>query len=129
MRFNAAKKRLKGFSLFELLTVVAIIGILASISVSTLSNLNGAYSFAANRRNAQEIVSEYVKAHTVGLDFTKASVAETVTAVVTGGYVSSGDFQGQFFGLPGLTQSDALKAQDFLKFSAEGLLTMKLYSE
>ena len=59
----------KGFSLVEMLVVIAVIGIIAAIAVPQIGRINESAKDATNRRNAQSIASIYASAQAAGHDF------------------------------------------------------------
>jgi len=108
-----------GFSLVEMLVVIAVIGIIAAIAVPNIGRINDSAKDARKRRNAQSVASIFSSAQAAGYDFSKAGGVTTGTvlasealiigAVITGASVTDpGPFQGTFFGVPGLSPTQAV---------------------
>lgn len=104
-----------GFSLFELMVVVSVIGVLLALAIPMI-NQNDAIYAARDRRNAQELASISVMAQTAGLNFIEGEdVLETVRAIVRGGMPSRGAMKGRIFVVPGLSEEDIRGAARFLE--------------
>lgn len=117
MKINPVKSVKAGFSLVEMLVVIAVIGIIAAIAVPNIGRINDSAKDATYRRNAQSLASVFTSAQAAGYDFSKtsgtganlASEALVITAMITGATINdaSSPFNGAFFGVPGLKLGSA----------------------
>ena len=105
----------KGFSLIEMLVVIAVIGIMAAIALAALGPRFEGFSEARDRRNAQSLAAISLAAQSAGLDFVvPADVEATVRAVVVGGSPAEGAMQSSWFGVPGMEDEAILDSLNFL---------------
>lgn len=140
MKVTKQNVKKAGFSLVEMLVVIAVIGIIAAIAVPNIGRINDSASDARKRRNAQSIASVYSAARAAGYDFsypggdnTKTELATkklVIEAVLKGGQVSDpGPFENTKFSVPGLTSSTATDdkkgAAKYLEFAAGDGLTYR----
>ncbi|MCB1212074.1 MAG: hypothetical protein KDK97_22315, partial [Verrucomicrobiales bacterium] len=96
-------------------TVIAILGLLASIATAAFSTPKASYEKARARRNAQQIATEYNCARAAGLNFTvESDVLATARNVVRGGIATSGAFRGREFKVAGIEIEDVEEAANFL---------------
>ncbi|MEM9479656.1 MAG: prepilin-type N-terminal cleavage/methylation domain-containing protein [Verrucomicrobiota bacterium] len=104
MKTSLNKK--SGFSLVEMLVVIAVIGIIAAIAVPMIGNITGKAEENATRRNAQNIASVYSAAVAAG--YSGASdLATAVDSVTTGnGVQGTGSFAGTYFFVPNVPADD-----------------------
>ncbi len=116
MKLHPVKAVQKGFSLVEMLVVIAVIGIIAAIAVPNIGKITDSAKDSTLRRNAQNIASVFASAQAVGYDFSKSSGTGTtitakgtvINAVITGVTIpSTGDFatspfKEAYFGSPGI---------------------------
>ena len=88
-----------GFSLVEMLVVIAVIGIMAAIAVPALKNLNDAAGVARDLQNARCVAAVCQSAQAAGVEFVDpdGSVEQTIRNVSAGGVGSEGAFLGQVF--------------------------------
>ncbi len=130
MKLHPSKALKAGFSLVEMLVVIAVIGIIAAIAVPNIGRINDSAKEATNRRNAQNLASVYASANAAGHTFAGAD-EEAIVAAIVGGYTISvddqGPFAGTFFGVPGLSDNDQKAALDYLKIEG-GQLIYKGYT-
>ena len=118
---NTKKALNKGFSLVEMLVVIAVIGIIAAIAVPNIGRINDAAQDAKNRRNAQNIASIYASANAAGHEFFDTDVATTVSAIVAGFTIPAADpgpFAGTFFGVPNLSVAEQTACSAYLEVNA-----------
>jgi len=112
-----------GFSLVEMLVVIAVIGIIAAIAVPNIGRINDSAKDARKRRNAQNVASIFASAQAAGYDFSKKGgtaggaalkdEAAIIQAVITGASITEvGPFQGTYFGVPGLNPTQAVSETD-----------------
>ncbi|NLT70652.1 MAG: prepilin-type N-terminal cleavage/methylation domain-containing protein [Verrucomicrobiaceae bacterium] len=121
MKLHPAKTIHAGFSLVEMLVVIAVIGIIAAIAVPNIGRINESAKEATARRNAQNIASVFASAQAAGLRFggTSTSAADITEAIVTGAKVTEkGPFEDTWFGVPGLTDDDQTAALTYLAYDA-----------
>lgn len=120
--YKSAAGKAFGFSLLEMLTVVAIVGVITAIVVPQLAGMGGGETKELRfRRNAQQIASVYATAQAAGLDFLAAgNLEQTVRNVVTGGSPATGPFRTQFYAVKGLNNEDVAGVQRYL--SLQGTL-------
>lgn len=103
-----------GFSLVEMLTVIAVMGILSAMAIPQFQEIREAAQISKDQNNAQQIVSMYHSAQSLGLDFDGTDKMSTIDKVVTGGTVERGTFEGTFFGLPHLTPIQKQRAANYI---------------
>lgn len=116
MKTRTVTSKRSGFSLFELLTTVAILGVLSSLAITAFGGQRGAFEDTRDRRNAQEIAQVCMTANAAGLDFVVAgSVENSIRKAVLGGAPSSGAFRGKIFKAGAMSDEDILGAARFLE--------------
>ena len=104
-----------GFSLVEVLIVIAVLGVLASIAMNSLANQREAIDQTRNRRNAQEIASLCIVAQAAGVSFVvPGDPAQTARNAVIGATASNGSFADKTFRLSGLQEQEILAAAYYL---------------
>src|SRR6201985_2388474 len=98
---NLKNTAAKGFSLVEMLVVIAVIGVIAAIAIPSIGSINDNAKTATAQRNAQSIVSMYQAGSAAGVSWSGGAVRnDKVTAVVAGGSPTDGAFSGKTFKVP-----------------------------
>jgi len=122
-----------GFSIVEMLIVIAVIGIISAIAIPSISNISSRAKDANIRRNAQNLNSIYASAQSAGYDFAYEngdntgdvlSEADIIRAIIDGIEVpGSGPLAGTFLGIKGLNKEIAVDEENgaakYLEWSAE----------
>ncbi|MBV6501720.1 MAG: hypothetical protein CJBNEKGG_04238 [Prosthecobacter sp.] len=112
---SPTSRRSDGFSLMELLLVIALIGILSNIALFALSGTSSKVDIVKNKRNAQTIASLAAAASAAGASFVvSGDVRATVTNLQNGTAPTSGAFKGRVFKLQPMTDDQIDGALPYL---------------
>ena len=116
----------KGFSLFELLLVVAIVGIMASVALTSFAQgKRDIVIETVHRRNAQAFATIAECAQLSGVDpVIGTDVEATLKNIVAGVTATNGALKGRTFRIFGLSDTDVTGAAYYMRI-ADG----KLYYE
>jgi prepilin-type N-terminal cleavage/methylation domain-containing protein len=109
-------RRNRGFSLVEMLVVIAVIGILAGIAIGAMSSTNETAKTNAAKRNAQTLCSLYSSARSVGASFTSATKAGILDEMIIGR--SGTDLSGSQFKMSPLAEADKTAALAYCTFDS-----------
>ncbi len=115
MKFRFKSKHSKGFSLMEMLVVIAILGILASMALIAFGPTRQGAVDAKDRRNAQEIATIAATASAAGAQYVVPNNEEaTILNLVEGRAPTTGAFKGRVFKVPLMAETDVQGAMRFL---------------
>ena len=108
-----------GFSLVEMLVVIAIIGIITAIAIPNISNLNESAREAAAKRNAQTVASIMNAAIAAGASHTfsgSTSAADVIDAAEAGISPTDGVFKGKAFTSGPIDDDEEAKTASYLSW-------------
>ncbi len=115
----------KGFTLVEMLTTIAILAVLTSLALPSMSSINQNSIDTRDRRNAQELAAMCSTAQAAGVDFVApGDLDKTIKNIVKGGKPADGAFAGKFFGIQGMAPKDQDSAKRYLEL-VNGILSFK----
>jgi len=120
------QRHTRGFSLIEILVVIAVIGIMAGIAIPVISGLRAAAA-EKSKRNAQ--LTQQTSTSLESLDVAHVlpeslGGAEATTRLLREGlYVEDGTLEGTFIGIPNLPEREIRPASKYLNvvFGSSGL--------
>ncbi|MEZ5990010.1 MAG: prepilin-type N-terminal cleavage/methylation domain-containing protein [Planctomycetota bacterium] len=112
IKLNTSRKA--GFSLVEMLVVIAIIGIIAAIAIPNIGNLNDSARDAAAKRNAQTVASVLNAAIAAGVDTTGWTAANLLDKAQAGVTPDDGAFEGKTFTSGPIDDDEELKVASYL---------------
>jgi prepilin-type N-terminal cleavage/methylation domain-containing protein len=116
IQLNTSRKA--GFSLFEMLVVIAIIGIVAAIAIPNLGNLNDTAKVAAGRRNAQMITSVLNAAVAAGVDTAGWTTSNLITKAEDGVTPTQGPFANRRFTSGDINSNEEAEAAKYLEWDS-----------
>lgn len=123
MSIKFANNHKLGFSLFELLMTIAILGIMGSIAVAGLGNQTDAVKNTRDQRNAQAIAVTYTTARAAGLNFiTGGQIDMAIRKIIHGAAPTSGAFKNRVFKVNLIGEADIPGAMRFLEIKNGELL-------
>ena len=123
MRFKSAKRYRSGFSLFELLMSVAILGIMGSFAISAFGNQTEVVQDTRNLRNAQAVAATCAAAKAAGLNFVVGmNLDSTVRNIIKGAAPTSGAFKNRVFKVNLIGDEDVPGTIRYLKIQDGELL-------
>lgn len=108
-----------GFSMVELLTIIAILGLLATIMIPNIAETNESARNTVARRNAQNLASIFSCGQIAGVNWEASDVATATTNVLAGKAASDGAFAGKVFKAAGMKPADLAQAQRYLRWDSE----------
>jgi type IV pilus assembly protein PilA len=111
VQLNLKKAAKAGFSLVEMLVVIAIIGIIAAIAIPNIGSINKAASDAAVQRNAQNAASVWNAAIAAGYNGGSATNALTAIGLIETGVAGTGPFATNSFKTGTLENKTSVAAQ------------------
>lgn len=114
------QKRSRGFSLVEMMVVIAVIGVIAAIAIPNIGSIGSSAKVASSQRNAQSIVSMYQYGTSAGIVWSGSSRNEKIQSIITGTTPSDGAFQGQTFRVPTMSDADQKAAYPYIGYDANG---------
>lgn len=109
-------RRAAGFSLFEMLTFIAILGIMVTMALPVFGNSQGAKQ-AKDQRNAQNLCSLANAANAAGINVTQGAgsdVSKPIKLLVEGITISKGPLKNRTFKVPNMTAEDMAGAAQYL---------------
>ena len=107
MKHSSKNTAKHGFSLVEMLVVIAVIGIIAAIAIPSIATVNAAATKAEQQRNAQTVCSIFNAGQSAGCAWVTTTMAALFTDMITGRTPASGPFSNQIFKLPALSTMSA----------------------
>lgn len=116
MKTSVAIKKVPapGFSLVEMLVVIAVVGIITTIAIPQVGSMNASAQASSASRNAQEIALIYQSGLSDGVVWAATDVATAINAVKNGGNGTDG----VFFALKGLDAAAITAASAKLAWNA-----------
>ena len=116
--FFFSSVRRSGFSLVEVLTAIAILGVITGMVVPLISSANTAARTSTARRNAQTVSSTFSVARSAGVNqwnsnSTPPQIVHDLTVGVT---PSDGPFAGRVFVVPNLPPTSAPEFTEMMQF-------------
>ncbi len=109
IKVNTSRK--SGFSLVEMLVVIAIIGIIAAIAIPNIGNLNESARDAAAKRNAQSVASVLNAAVAAGADLGILTDGQSIVDLAEAGVQpADGAFKGKNFTSGAIDDDEEAKA-------------------
>lgn len=99
VKLNLKKTAKAGFSLVEMLVVIAVIGVIAAIAIPNIGSINDSARASTDQRNAQSVASVLNAAAAAGYDLGSSALtgAALVTLAEGGVTVTQGAFSGKNF--------------------------------
>lgn len=108
-----------GFTLAEILVVLAIIGIIASITVAALGSYNETASRSRDRRNAQSVVMLYTTACAAGATFSsQAGDVSGLVGELVDGKSGAGNMADSFFKMSPIPEPEKTMMMRYLAYDA-----------
>ena len=112
------KKAQGGFSLVEMLVVIAVIGIIAAIAIPNIGSVNNSARIAAAQRNAQSIASVLNAAIAAGASTSGWTDANILTKAEAGVSPTDGAFSGKTFTTGSIDDSEEAGIDDLITWDA-----------
>ena len=123
MRTSPLNRVCSAYSLIEILTVVAILGVLTAMALPTISSLVGASTQAKNKRNAQLIAAMSAEATAAGVDHVvpeeQGGIEATVQKLREGLSFPDGMLGNQIFMVSNLSDEELQQAKPYLRLSKD----------
>src|ERR1700733_8038786 len=117
---NLKKTVAKGFSLVEMLVVIAVIGVIAAIAIPSIGSINASAQTATAERNAQSIMSVYQSGLAAGARWGTITTAASLITAVVNGTLGSGAFSTTNFQVPSMSATDQTNCSTYIVKVASG---------